>query len=71
MKVKVSWGRTPKIGYYTKLVIAKGLGIFPTKLWHRAIFEAFTGTGGKRLKNCQKHVIFQNPLITRPKIVNA
>ena len=37
MKVKMSWGRTPKIGYYTSH--CKRNWDFPAKLWRRAIFE--------------------------------
>ena len=40
LNVKISWWQAATIGYFTQLkVIAKGIGIFPAKLYRRAVFE--------------------------------
>ena len=40
MKVKISWGRTPKIGYYTKLSHCKKNWDFSCKIWQKWPFSS-------------------------------
>ena len=41
-KSKFQGGGLPKLAIIPNYVIAKGIGIFPAKLWHRAIFEIWS-----------------------------
>ena len=56
--------------YQTKS-LQKDLGFFLQNCGTAQFLKFLVRTGGKRLKNVKKYAIFQNPLITRPNIVNA
>ena len=56
--------------YQTKS-LQKELGFLLQNCGGAQFLKFSVGTGGKRHKNDQKYAIFQNPLITRPKMLNA
>ena len=56
--------------YQTKS-LQKELGFFLQNCDGAQFLKFSVRSGGKRHKNYQKYAIFQNPLITRPKMLNA